>query len=117
MGTFTVPIEVGDPDGGRFESVDALVDTGAFYTMMPASTLHELGVEPEESESFELADGSVRTYGLGETRVRVEGREVSTVVVFGEESSSPLLGAYTLERLRLVADPRNRQLMRIRPTL
>ena len=117
MGTFTVPIEVGDPDGGRFERVNALVDTGALYTLMPASTLHGLGVEPEESESFELADGSVRTYGLGETRVKVEGREITTVVVFGDEGASPLLGAYTLERLRLAADPGNGQLMRIRPTL
>ena len=117
MGTFVVPIEVGDPAGDYFEPVEAMVDTGAFYTMLPSSALHRLGVEPEESESFELADGSVRVFNLGETRVRVEGREVSTVVVFGGEDVTSLLGAYTLERLRLVVDPRNQRLMRITPRL
>ena len=77
MGTFTVPTEVGVPEGNRFERVDAMVDTGAFYTVLPSSSLHRLRGEPEESESFELADGSVRVFSLGETRVRVEGREVS----------------------------------------
>ena len=117
MGTFTVPIEVGDPEGTRFENVDALVDTGAFYTMMPSSHLQRLGVIRAESEEFELADGSVREYPLGETRVRVNGREVSTVVVFGEEDASPILGAYTLERLMLAVDPRNQRLMRVRAHL
>ena len=117
MGTFTVSIEVGDPEGTHFENVDALVDTGAFYTMLPSSELQKLGVMQEESEEFELADGSVREYPLGETRVRVNGREVSTVVVFGEEESSPILGAYTLERLMLAVDPRNQRLMRVRAHL
>lgn len=30
MGTFRVPIEVGDPQGQRFETVQALVDAGAW---------------------------------------------------------------------------------------
>ena len=102
---------------GSFENVDALVDTGAFYTMLPSSELQKLGVIEEEREEFELADGSVREYPLGETRVRVNGREVSTVVVFGEEESSPILGAYTLERLMLAVDPRNQRLMRVRAHL
>ncbi len=113
MGTFTIPIEVGDTEGRRFERFDALVDTGAFYTMLPASVLHRLGVEPEESNSFELADGSVRVFSLGEIRVRIDGREVSTVIIFGDEGSTPLLGAFTLERLMLAVDTRNQRLMRV----
>jgi hypothetical protein len=31
MGIFHVPIEIGDPRGERFESVEALVDTGATF--------------------------------------------------------------------------------------
>lgn len=117
MGTFTVPIEVGDPEGSYFERIEALVDTGAFYTMLPSSDLQRLGVIPEEDEEFELADGSARIFSIGETRVRIDGREVTTVVVFGEEGTTPLLGAYTLERLRLAADPSNEVLMRVRPHL
>ena len=88
------------------------MDTGASFTMVPASLLAELGVEPEESMSFELADGTSRDFGLGETRIRVDGREVSTVVLFGSEDVTPLLGAYTLERLMLTVDPVNQRLIR-----
>ena len=35
MGTFQVAIEIGDPYGQRYETVDALVDSGATYTSMP----------------------------------------------------------------------------------
>ncbi len=114
MGVFSVPIEVGDPWGERFERLDALVDTGATFTMVPASLLDELGVEPEESMTFELADGTPHDFGLGETRIRVDGREVSTVVLFGGEDATPLLGAYTLERLMLTVDPANQRLIRAR---
>ena len=114
MGVFSVPIEIGDPAGGRFESLDALVDTGATFTLVPASLLDALGVEPEESMTFELADGTPHDFGLGETRVRVDGREISTVVLFGGEDATPLLGAYTLERLMLTVDPGNQRLIRAR---
>ena len=72
MGIFSVPVEVGDPEGSRFERVEALVDTGATFTIVPAHVLHRLGVEPRRSGSFELADGSLRDYSIGETRVRVD---------------------------------------------
>ena len=35
MGVFNVEIGIGDPDGLRFESVEAMVDSGASYTMIP----------------------------------------------------------------------------------
>jgi predicted aspartyl protease len=35
MGVFRVPIEAGDPSGQSYESVDAMVDTGATNTMLP----------------------------------------------------------------------------------
>ena len=44
MGVFSTPIEVGDSEGTRFEWFDALVDTGATYTMLPSSVLEDLGV-------------------------------------------------------------------------
>lgn len=36
MGTFSVLIEVGNPGGNRFEGLEALVDTGATYTVVPS---------------------------------------------------------------------------------
>ena len=111
MGVFTVPMEVGDPVGGRFELVEALVDTGASYTMLPASTLRGLGVEVEEQVECELADGRTARLGLGQTFVRLDGRQVLTFVLFGDDRASPLLGAYTLEGLRLAVDPTKHRLV------
>ena len=113
MGVFSIPIEIGDPQGERFEPVDAVVDTGGTFTVVPASTLRKLGVEPEERGPFEMADGTLRDYDIGQTAVRVNGREVTTVFVFGDEGIGPLLGVYTLERLRLAVDPARQRLVQV----
>jgi len=42
MGTFTVPLQVGDLAGQQFIDVEALVDTGATYTSIPESTFPSL---------------------------------------------------------------------------
>ena len=113
MGLFNVPIGVGDPQGERFQIVEALVDTGATFSIVPAPILDDLGVEPQRSGSFELADGSFRDYRMGETILRVEGEEVHSVVVFGDDDMDPILGAYTLERIGLAVDPARQRLFRV----
>ncbi|MBI4329239.1 MAG: retroviral-like aspartic protease family protein [Chloroflexi bacterium] len=111
MGTFRVPIEIGDPQGQRYETVQALVDTGATYTTVPASLLRRLGIVPRTRAPFRLADGSLREMELGQTWIRVDGHEVITIVVFGDEGSGPLLGAYALEGLLLAPDPVGQRLV------
>ena len=111
MGTFNVVIAVGDPAGERFERLDALVDTGATYTVIPAPVLEGLGVERHTRDHFVLADGRELDLDLGHTWVRIDGRAVITLVVFGEPNSRTLLGAYTLEGLRLAPDPVARRLL------
>lgn len=117
VGTFSVRIAVGDPSGERFEQVDAIVDTGATRTTIPASLLRSLGVMPHRTAEFELADGSTRELSLGRARVRVEGREDLTQVAFGDEGMPCLLGAITLEELDLAVDPVNKRLIPTRPLL
>jgi hypothetical protein len=52
MGTFTTSVEIGDPAGRRWETVEVLVDSGATYTMLPRALLEHLvvfaddGVQP-----------------------------------------------------------------------
>jgi len=48
---------------------------------------------------------------MGETKVRVEGMETTTWVLFGDEGTTPLLGAMTLEGLLLGVDPFNERLV------
>ena len=105
MGTFSVPIQVAASPSARYVSMDALVDTGATYSMIPSDVLTELGVAVEETRSFEIADGSEAEFQSGEASIRVEGKRVTAVVVFAPEGTAPLLGATTLEMASLGVDP------------
>ncbi len=111
MGTFHQQIEIGDFEGEHFESLDALVDTGATYTSVPAEVLQRLGVAPEEEAPFILANGETVQLGMAWARTRLDDREQPTLVVFGEPESSVLLGAFTLEGLRLGVDSVNKRLI------
>lgn len=111
MGHFRVQVEIGNPAGGGFETLDALVDTGATYTWLPREVLERLGIQPEEEWPFELADGRQVMYGVAWIRIRLNGRSQPTIAVFGNPGSEPLLGVFTLEGFRLAADPVNRRLM------
>lgn len=111
MGTFHYSIEVGDFEGRRFEDLDALVDTGATYTSVPRDTLERLGVEPEEEASFILANGQSMSLGMAWIRIRLDGREQPSLVIFGDPGSTVLLGAFTLEGFRLGVDAVNQRLI------
>lgn len=111
MGTFRVTIELGDPAGQHFEAIEALVDTGATYTSVPAPLLERLSVTAHTRDAFVLADGRRVERDIGRTWVRVDGRLELTLVVFADPGTEPLLGAYTLEGLRLAADPVSRRLI------
>ena len=105
MGTFNRPIRLDSMDGEQSLQLDALVDTGSFYTIVPSSLLKRLGVVPTDNVRLELADGRRVTCDLGETRATIAGRSTVTWVAFGEDGVEPVLGAYTLEGLRLSVDP------------
>ena len=111
MGTFSYPIEVGDPEGPRFEVVEALVDTGATFPVLPASLLRRLDIPPQRRTRFRLADGNVLERDVGETKVRLSGQVITTTVVFGEEGAPSLLGCVTLETASLAVDPVRQQLV------
>ncbi len=113
MGTFRVLIEVGDSHGARYLPVEALAETGATYTVVPASILRQLGIVSHRRVPVILADGSCREWDLGRAWVRVNGQAEPSLVIFGEEAQDPILGAYTLEGLRLAVDPVNRRLVEV----
>jgi aspartyl protease family protein len=111
VGTFKVRLEVGDPTGKTFDPVEALVDTGSTYTVIPASMLRRLGVSPHRRSTFELADGSHKEWEVGRTWVRLEQKSEMTLVVFGEEDVEPILGAVTMEEFLVAPDPIRRRLV------
>jgi clan AA aspartic protease len=113
MGTFNVTFEVGTPAPAGFQEVNALVDTGASYTTLPATLLRSLGVEPHARRNFTLATGDLVQRDLGRTWVKIDGQTEMTMVVFGDDAALPLLGAVTLEEFGLGVDPVAKKLISV----
>ena len=111
MGTFEWPIVVGNLDRSSIREIEAMVDTGATYTVLPSALLAEIGIEATRKAEFEFADGTLAELNIGQAWVSINGESVITQVVFGEDDTSPLLGAYTLEGLLLAVDPFNQRLV------
>ena len=114
MGTFSHPIEVFSADGSRSVTVDALVDTGSTYTCLPGAVLRELGLAPDRKIPARLPEGGGVEAEIGEVRVRLQGIELTTIVVFDAAVAPARLGAYTLTGALLAVDPVERRLI---PTL
>jgi clan AA aspartic protease len=108
MGVFHVRIEVGDAGHTRFEPIEVLVDTGSTYTVLPRELLDSLGVVPHTRARFVIADGSEIELEVGRAWIRIGGLEEYSLVVFGDRA---LLGAVTLEELRLAPDPVGQRLV------
>ena len=57
MGTFRSSIEIGDPQGQYWETLEAVVDTGASYTWAPREVLARLGVRPQFRRETDVVEG------------------------------------------------------------
>lgn len=114
MGTFTVSIQVGDLAGGQFVQAKALVDTGSSDTVLPRDILERLGITEVDRFAYSLADETVVEYDVGEARLRLDGRERTTQVVFGPKGVTPLLGAAALQLFHLGVDLLQEQLVPVR---
>lgn len=111
MGAFSQTLRLRSIGGERTVETEALVDTGAFFTLVPAKLLKELGVEPFDTYTLELADGRLVDHDVGHALATVGQRTTPTLVLFGNDDVEPLLGAYTLEGLLLTVDPVNTRLV------
>ncbi len=111
MGTFSYPIEIADLAGAQSREIEAIVDTGAFFTTLPSQLLRDLGIQPNGTRRFRVADGRLVDMKIGDARVTIDGDSVFTIVAFGEDSGPSLLGAYTLEGLTLLVDPVEQRLI------
>ena len=115
MGMFTVALEVRSFTNGESVTVEALVDTGASYTVLGRDLLEGLGILPTERERFQLGDGRLVTYDTGYADLGLEGRRRPAVVIFGPPGAGPLVGADTLQHFRLIADSVNHRLIPMEP--
>jgi predicted aspartyl protease len=117
MGLTTVTVRVGKVGGRKQVDVEMLVDSGAIYAVLPATTLREVGIRPHARETFGLADGTRVEREVGSAFFELGDRKGAAPVVFGEPGDSSLLGAIALEALGLALDPLRRELKPIRMML
>ena len=114
MGTFSVSLQIGNIDGGDMATVaEALVDTGAAYTMLPGSLLEHHRVGVTGKREFVVADGGSRQYDTGVARIAIFGHSSEQwpcPIIFGPEDQY-LVGATTLEAFSLMVDPGKGQLV------
>jgi clan AA aspartic protease len=104
-------------DRTKEETIEALVDTGASYTLLPSVMLRRMGVVPQRRLEFELANGEIMEHDVGEARIRIDGVEATSIVVFGDDAASPRLGADALQSVSMVVDPVNKNLAPTRALL
>ena len=110
MGTFRVNLWVGNLFNDAGTTVQALVDTGATYSMIPRSVLAELAIEPVETRISRIADRSRVEMPTSWARFSTEGRNAVARVSFGPDGVF-LLGATTLEDMGLAIDPIDQRLV------
>ncbi|MEK7521581.1 MAG: aspartyl protease family protein [Patescibacteria group bacterium] len=87
-----------------------LVDSGATYSLVPASQLKKIGIKPHRKQEFTLADGTKVTREIGDAIFEFQGVRAATPIVFGVKGDEPLFGAFSLEALGLVLDPFQRKI-------
>jgi aspartyl protease family protein len=111
MGITEVAVEVSNPrDQTQWRKLDLIADIGAIFSVIPKSTLEQLGITPYAQETFHLANGSEIRRGLGDVFIRIDGKSRTVPTIFGEPNDTPLLGVTALEILGFAVDPRTRKL-------
>ena len=105
-----VEVKVSNPaKAKKAKKHEFLVDSGAFYTVMPAEDLKALGIRASREKTFLLANGERVTKPVGNALFEYQGEVAGAPVVFGEKGVY-LLGATTLEALGFILDPIKREL-------
>ncbi|MGC9995584.1 MAG: aspartyl protease family protein [Terriglobia bacterium] len=102
---------------GKQATLKFLVDSGATYTLLPRKAWRAIGLKPVDSIKLSLADGTTLERKVSECRIAIPQGERSTPALLGKKGDEALLGAVTLDELRLVLNPFTRQLQPMRMML
>ena len=114
MGLTHVAVRLFNSASSDTYSADFLVDTGATDTMVPASDLKKIGIQPLGKDLYELANGELVEYEYGNAELSFMNEIVPIRVVFGPDGSTPILGVIALEAAGFIVDPKNRVLRKLR---
>lgn len=105
MGILKVRVGVFNPKAPeRIIETDAVVDTGAIYSVVRRDILEALGVRPIKRRRFKAFGGYVER-DVGEVGLELMGERRTVPVIFGEAEDAVVIGVTTLEIFGLEVDP------------
>jgi clan AA aspartic protease len=96
------------PDAKEKYEADFLVDTGATDSLAPSGALDKAGIKRRGRMGYELADGSTVEYDFGLAEIEFMGEVTSGRVIFGPDTTQPILGVTALESVGILVDPAHR---------
>ena len=105
MGIFSTAVSIGSLEQQQWVDLSATVDTGSLSDGRARFIVAFYGVAPSFTENVRMADGRTRDLEVGHAWLRMNGREVITLVAFNDDFTTPLLGSLALETLRMAVDP------------
>ena len=108
----TVKLRSLSSPNGAYEA-EFLVDTGATDSLVPASELNRIGVQPVGRTAYELANGRVEEYPFGLVEIAFMDEITAGRVIFGPDNAEPILGLTALESVGVTIDPASRTLKRL----
>lgn len=93
-------------------TVQAVVDTGAVMLVLPQDVVHKLGLTEQRTVLVRYADERTEERPVAEiVTLTIGDRTMTTECIVGPPLSEPLIGQIVLERLDLLADCQNQQLI------
>ena len=110
MGLTHVPVTISNLTTHESFTGDFLIDTRATESVVPADELKRIGIQPVDRSVYQLANGRLQEFEVGEARISFWDRTFPTSVLFGPDGSEPILGVLELERAGLMVDPKNQTL-------
>ena len=91
---------LGPTDCLTSQKVIATVSTESSYTVMQFPLLEMLGINQQWTDFLYTRDGTQKRHFMAEVKVRLEGRERTTICTFGDAYRQPVLIKHTLRRIR-----------------
>jgi clan AA aspartic protease len=110
MGHVYVKTILANPtDEALTSSVDAMVDTGATFTVVPRALATELNLPIAGSRSVRTATGPV-SLPMARAMIQIDGEREINRVLISETIEKVLIGVITLETFSLTVDPTSGEL-------
>jgi clan AA aspartic protease len=113
MGLTHVSVTIKNPKTDEYFESRFLVDTGAMDSLVPASDLTKIGIQPVGKKTYELADATRIEFDYGLAVISFMNETTAGQILFGPENAEPILGVIALESAGMVVDPINLTLKRL----